>query len=112
MIRQIVPALFKGLAAGVREAHAAAPAPDPARLCPKLQALRRALPQAVQGGLQAGRTSVDRQQTPCAHDALHLFRSGAGFSTGMPLVAHLALISPFRFTLRHPRPAGSLYPSD
>ena len=70
MIRQIIPALVEGLAAGVSEAQAAAPAPDPARLRPQLRGLRRVLPQAVQGGLQAGRTSVDRQQPPCAHDAL------------------------------------------
>jgi len=30
----------------------------------------------------------------------------------MPLVGHLALISPFRFTRQRPRPAGTLYPSD
>jgi hypothetical protein len=82
VIRQIISALIEGLAAGVREAHAGAPAPDPARLGPKLQGLRRVLPQAVQGSLQAGRTSVDRQQTPCGHDALHLSRSGSRFSTG------------------------------
>ena len=55
---------------------------DPARLSPQLRGLRRVLPQAVQGGLQAGRTGVDRQQPLCAHDALHLSRSGTRFSTG------------------------------
>jgi len=82
VVRQIIPALFEGFAAGVREAQTAAPAPDPARLRPQLRGLRRVLPQAVQGGLQAGRTGVDRQQTPCAHDARHLSRSGTRFYTG------------------------------
>src|SRR5215204_4275101 len=81
VIRQIIPALVEGLAAGVSEAQAA-PTPDSARLRPQLQGLRRVLPQAVQGGLQAGRTSVDRQQPLCAHDALHLSRSGTRFYTG------------------------------
>src|ERR671917_72149 len=82
-----------------------------ARLSPNLWGLRRILPQTVQGGLQAGRTGVDRQQTPCVHDALHLSRSGARFSTKMPLVGHLALmISPTRFTRRRPRPADTLCP--
>src|SRR5918997_2506427 len=52
-----------------------------ARLSPNLWGLRRILPQTVQGGLQAGRTGVDRQQPPCVHDALHLSRSGSRFST-------------------------------
>ena len=81
VIRQIIPALVEGLAAVVREAHAAAPAPDLARLSPKLRLFRRVLPQAVQGNLQAGRTSVDSQQTPCVRHALHFSRSGARFST-------------------------------
>src|SRR5215208_4264186 len=82
VIRQIIPNLVEGLAAGVSEAQAAALAPDPARLSPQLRGLRRFLPQAVQGGLQAGRTGVDRQQPACAHDALYLSRSGAKFYTG------------------------------
>jgi hypothetical protein len=45
VIRQTVPALVEGLAAAVSEAQAAAPAPDPARLNPKLRGLRRVLPQ-------------------------------------------------------------------
>ena len=53
-----------------------------ARLSPQLRGLRRVLPQAVQGNLQAGRTGVDRQQPPCVHDALHLSRSGSRFCTG------------------------------
>ena len=48
---------------------------DPARLRPKLRGLRLFPPQPIQGGLEAGRTRVDRQQTPSAHDALHLSRS-------------------------------------
>src|SRR5918998_2977035 len=36
----------------------------------------------LQGGLQAGRNGVDRQQPLCAHDALPLSRSGSRFSTG------------------------------
>jgi hypothetical protein len=55
---------------------------DPAHLRPQLRGLRRVLPQTVQGDLQAGRTGVDRQQPPCAHDAPHLSRSGSRFSTG------------------------------
>jgi hypothetical protein len=81
VIRQIIPALVEGLAAVVREAHAATLAPDPARLSPKLRGIRRALPQAVQGSLQTGRASVDRQQKSCVRDTLYLSRSGAKFST-------------------------------
>ena len=55
---------------------------DPARLRPMLRGLHRVLPQAVQGGFQAGRTGVDRQQPLCAHDALPLSRSGSRFSSG------------------------------
>jgi hypothetical protein len=54
---------------------------DPARLSPQLRGLRRVLPQAVQGSLQAGRTGVDRQQTSCVRDALRPSRSGARIST-------------------------------
>jgi hypothetical protein len=44
VVWQIILALVEGLATGVREAQTAAPAPDPARLRPKLRGLRRALP--------------------------------------------------------------------
>jgi hypothetical protein len=82
VVRQTVPVLLERIAAGVSEAQTAALAPDPARLRTNLRGLRRVLPQAVQGSLQAGRTSVDRQQPLCAHDALHLSRSGTRFYTG------------------------------